>query len=444
MITITSQILAWLLKLLPACIARQCAIANNLADGNYAVGQNLATLQLLVDVSVIYQNDARTGIQRVVRALFLQLLNAPPAGYVVRPIFATAQYGYRYASVDFLDQLTPPTETASQLIQGQQGDIFLGLDLVAHLIPRHQSQILQLKRAGVKVHVIVYDLLPLQHPEWFNHKTTRNFKRWIKWLAVYADSAVCISETVKLELTTWLQVKFTLPLGSLPTSTIVLGADIQASAPSEGLPPNAEFLLARMRNMPSVLVVGTLEPRKGHDQVLAAFEQLWQQQGNIPLLVMVGRPGWKTESLQTQLRTHSQIGNKLFWFEDASDELLDRLYAACSGVLVASRAEGFGLPLIEAALHAKPVLARDIPVFRETEVPGVSYFNDRTAHNLAKAITNWLATPNPHKLIAGDLRLPTCQLSAMQLVDAIGLSNNAENLIPSTTSSNYRYPGGTA
>ncbi|MBM5574147.1 hypothetical protein [Deefgea sp. CFH1-16] len=57
--------------------------------------------QLLVDVSVIIQNDAGTGIQRVVRALLLQLLKNPPAGYSVKPVFCTHQHGYHYAPQDF-------------------------------------------------------------------------------------------------------------------------------------------------------------------------------------------------------------------------------------------------------------------------------------------------------------------------------------------------------
>jgi glycosyltransferase involved in cell wall biosynthesis len=439
---ITLRLPAWLLKLLPVRFARSCAVARSPADSDCAVPPNSATRQLLVDVSVIHQSDARTGIQRVVRALFLQLLNAPPAGYCVRPIFATAQHGYRYANPDFLNQLTPPTDAASQPTHGQDGDIFLGLDLVAHLIPKHQAQILQLKRAGVKVHVMVYDLLPLQHPEWFNDKTTRNFKRWIKWLAVYADSAVCISETVKLELATWLHIKFGMPSESLPASTIVLGADIEASAPSEGLPPNAEFLLARMRNIPAVLMVGTLEPRKGHDQALAAFELLWKHPSNAPLLVMVGRPGWKTEALQTQLRTHSQIGKKLFWFEDASDELLNRLYATCRGVLVASRAEGFGLPLIEAALHGKPVLARDIPVFREIKVAGVNYFKDNTPQGLATEITNWAEVTVKPSIDNRNTGLHTWQLSAAQLLSALDLPYSISGSALAATKSNCN-PRGT-
>jgi glycosyltransferase involved in cell wall biosynthesis len=422
---IAHRLPAGLLKCLPVRLARQCASRADPAAVTSAKPEH----QLLVDVSVIYQSDARTGIQRVVRSLLLQLLQEPPAGYRVCPIFATRQHGYCYAAPGFLEQPAQAPNTAGQPVQAevqaQSGDLFLGLDLSAHLLPRHQAQVLRWKRSGVKIHVVVYDLLPLQHPEWFNPKTTRNFKRWIKWLAVYADSAVCISETVKLELGTWLSVRFDLRRTALPASAIVLGADIAASAPSGGLPANAECLLARLRNTPAVLMVGTLEPRKGYDQALAAFEQLWQQRGAKPLLVIVGRPGWKTEALQEKLRMHPQAGKRLFWLDDVSDEYLARLYFTCRGVLMASRAEGFGLPLIEAALHGKPVLARDIPVFREIKVECLIYFNSDTPPGLASAITSWLQITSVPAFGRTAPRFSTWQLSVTQLLHALGLQHQA-------------------
>ena len=435
MMQIAYHLSAWLLQRLPVRLARRCAKPDVAGSVAAFTGASLTepALQLLVDVSVIYQSDARTGIQRVVRSLLLQLLQAPPAGYRVCPIFATRQHGYRYAAPSFLEQPAQVPDAAGEPVhaevQTQSGDLFLGLDLAAHLLPRHQAQVLRWKKSGVNVHVVVYDLLPLQHPEWFNPRTTRNFKRWVKWLAMYADSAICISETVKLELRTWLSASFGLPSTALPASTIVLGADIDASAPSGGLPANAKFLLARLRTTPSVLMVGTLEPRKGYDQALAAFEQLWQQQGTSTLLVIVGRPGWKTEALQEKLRKHPQANKRLFWLDGVSDEYLAHLYAACRGVLVASRAEGFGLPLIEAALHGKPVLARNLPVFREIEVTGLTYFNSDTPQGLASAITSWLQPAS----LSGTLlepgratpRFPTWQLSATQLLHALNLQHHA-------------------
>ena len=390
MMQIARRLPASLLACLPVRLARQCA--NESAPATTTSGGPIR--QLLVDISVIHQSDARTGIQRVVRSLLLQLLGAPPAGYRVRPIFATRQHGYRYVDPGFLEQRAQAPgatgEPRQTDVQVQSGDLFLCLDLAAHLLPRHQAQVLHWKRSGVKVHVMVYDLLPMLRPEWFNPKTTRNFKRWIKWVAVYADSAICISKTVKMELRAWLSVSFGLLPTALSASTIVLGADIDASAPSQGLSANAQSLLARMRHTPTVLMVGTLEPRKGYDQALAAFEQLFEQQGAPLLLVIVGRPGWKTEKLQKRLRAHPQAEKRIFWLEDASDECLTHLYAACSGVLVASRAEGFGLPLIEAALHNKPVLVRDLAVFREINLHEATFFSSESATNLATVILAWL------------------------------------------------------
>jgi len=426
MIRFAQKIPSWALMRLPVHQARQCAI-NSLAT--LPLKKQATVSQLLVDVSVIYQNDARTGIQRVVRALLLQLLKSPPSGYRVCPVFATRHNGYCYACPDFLEK--PRSANAGKLVEFENGDIFLALDLAAHLLPRHQAQLLQWKRAGVQLHVIVYDLLPLLHPEWFNPKTTHNFKRWIRWLAIYADNTICISQTVKTEVHTWLNARYGLRATDLASATISLGADIEASAPSSGLPANAEILLDHLRKTSYVLMVGTLEPRKGYDQALMAFEKLWERPDSEISLVLVGRVGWKTEALQKKLREHPEVGKRLFWLENVSDEFLEFLYVECSGVLVASRAEGFGLPLIEASMYGKPVLVRDLPVFREINAPALTYFNSGTAEALAECLLEWLdqieeqvLTPakNPAESI-----FPTWQLSAEQLLLALGFEEQIKN-----------------
>ena len=419
---------AWVLACLPVRWARPLAAVCGTDAPSTAALETAApcTRQLLVDVSVIHRQDARTGIQRVVRSLLLQLLQSPPLGYEVRPIFATKKMAYHYAYTDFLthsnaEMLAQPT---AQRISVQAGDVFLGLDLAAHVLPRHGAQILGWKRAGVKVHVLVYDFLPLLHPEWFNARTVRHFKSWTKWLATYADSAVCISETVRADLADCLHKRFSLPFTALPSSRISLGADIDTSVPSRGIPAEATFTLARMRNTPSLLMVGTLEPRKGHDQVLAAFDELQRGHASAstatpPLLVIVGRPGWKTEALQQRIRTHAQAGKQVIWFEEASDELLVALYSACTAVVVASRGEGFGLPLIEAALYGKPIIARDLPAFREHNIPDVDYFHGDSPAALVHAIESRLRKKRLSK--QAPIVAPTWEASAAELKNSLSL-----------------------
>lgn len=411
-----------LLSRLPVPIARkylQRAVReNNLPE--VAGGEK----QLLVDVSVIINNDGRTGIQRVVRALLLQLLRQPPVGCRVRPVFAKRKQGYHYAPDHFgLPGAQASSMNGTSAVKVGPGDIFLGLDLAAHLLPLHKTQLAQWKRSGAEIHIIVYDLLPVLHPHWFNSITTKNFQRWLKTIAIFSDSIICISNTVKAELDDWLNQKYSLATGTIPINTIPLGADIESSAPSRGLPENIEQLLTALASKPTVLMVGTLEPRKGHSQVLDAFEKLWQQGRDINL-VIVGKPGWKTEVLQHRLRSHPQNRTLLYWLDNASDELLELLYVGCTGVIVASQAEGFGLPLIEAMYHNKPVLARDIPVLREIGGNLVMFFSDNDTGNLMNDIEFWLAKIAFGQLPHRTLR-HTWQDSAHELLICLGFGQTA-------------------
>ncbi|MCW2491420.1 MAG: glycosyl transferase group 1 [Frankiales bacterium] len=129
--------------------------------------------------------------------------------------------------------------------------------------------------------------------------------------------------------------------------------DTSAITALPGLP--AEYLLA----------VGTLEPRKGLDVLLAAYRQLSRANRDLPPLVLVGPAGW---------------GPALETFEIPPDRLIVPGYvdtavlqALVSGALMLafpSRYEGFGLPPLEALAAGTPVVASDIPAV--TEVIGAA------------------------------------------------------------------------
>lgn len=341
--------------------------------------------QLLVDISIISKNDARTGIQRVVRALLSQLLNPAnaPEDYVVIPVAATRSSAYRTIAWP-----KKPTHTPTLDIEIQPGDIFLGLDLCTRIVPAQRKQLAQWQQRGAKLHFLVYDLLPVQHPDWFPRHTAKYFRHWLRTLTILADQIICISEQVSNDFNHYTQQRLGLSADRIPQRTLPMGYDIAASQPSQGLPEHFQEALAKLQATNALLMVGTLEPRKGHEQVLAALERLWETKKNYTL-VIVGRPGWKTQCLQRKLRSHPEREKRLFWFDDASDEALDQLYRICHGVLIASWAEGFGLPLIEAHGYGKPILARDLAVFREQQLPKISYFEAQTAKELAEAIEIW-------------------------------------------------------
>jgi glycosyltransferase involved in cell wall biosynthesis len=339
--------------------------------------------QLLVDVSTIIQHDARTGIQRVVRAIWLQLLATDLPGVRLVPVFATVKRGYCEAASDFLTTGMPDRPLPARV---GAGDIFLGLDLAAHRLWRHRRQIAGWKRRGAGVHIIVYDMLPLTHPHWFPDSTGRHFRRWMKILLRHADQLIGISAHVADEVRLWLGDHGGRRASEIGIARIMLSGDLSASAPSVGIGESDRALLERMAAMPTVLMVGTIEPRKAHDKALDAMEWLWRHDGDAPMLVVAGRAGWRTEALQQRLLEHPLKGERLYWLNDVSDELLTELYRRAALVLVPSHGEGFGLPVIEALDQGRKVLARDLPVFRELERPGLHFFPSDAPADLAAAL----------------------------------------------------------
>lgn len=352
-----------------------------------------ASRELLVDVSVIMRSDAQTGIQRVVRALLGALLRADLEGFVVRPVYATRKVGYAYVPQEsgILNGQALSEQNTTRQINAKSGDIFLGLDLAANILPRHSRQIESWRRNGCMIAAIMYDLLPEKHPEWFNPKTKRNYRRWLRIVTKKSDRIICISSEVATQLEDWLAVWPWRGNSRLRLNTMRLGCDIDESIPTTGMPSNAEALITLLAAKRVLLVVGTIEPRKGHACLLPAFDALWREQSSEDLaLVFVGRPGWRTETLQGQIRNHPEAGKRFHWFDDASDEFLGQLYELADGVIVPSLAEGFGLPLVEALGHGAPVLARDLPVFRAMNLANVTYFSQDDPSSLADTIRKWL------------------------------------------------------
>ncbi|MFC6476011.1 glycosyltransferase family 4 protein [Pseudomonas asuensis] len=135
--------------------------------------------------------------------------------------------------------------------------------------------------------------------------------------------------------------------------------------------------------------MGTIEPRKGHDQTLKAFDRLWQE-GIEANLVLVGQAGWNVDELIHDITSHKLLGKRLFWLKGISDEYLEKIYQNATCLVFSSKGEGFGLPLIEAAQFGLPIIARDIPVFREIAEDNAHYFKGSKAEDLSKEVKAWL------------------------------------------------------
>jgi len=371
--------------------------------------------QLLIDVSELCRRDARTGCQRVTRSILLQWLKNSPGDIQIEPVYATLhEQGYRYARRFATGLSGRPSAGADDPIDYASGDIFFGLDYHADTAPTQMSSLMDMRLHGVSVHFLVYDILPVTKPSYFPLGTDSAFSRWLEAVGHF-DGIIGISKTTTEAVQAWYaDSEFSLS-PDYRFSWVHLGADIENSAPTFGLPSDADELFFQLRQRPTFLMVGTIEPRKGYAQALAAFDVLWTEKTDCNLII-VGKEGWGTKKLVAKLRLHPEHNNRFFWLEGASDEYLNKIYASASCLLAASEAEGFGLPLIEAARQKVPILARDISVFREVAGVHAGYFSGSKPIDLAESIKKWLALYRENRHPKSDgLPWTTWEQSAKQM-----------------------------
>jgi glycosyltransferase involved in cell wall biosynthesis len=347
--------------------------------------------QLMLDVSELCQHDSATGVQRVVRSYMKSLLQSPPSGFRIEPVYATRDEDYRYARQFTQRFLGQDTEHLNDdPVQWQRGDLFLGLDMQHHVQLAHTAFYRQLRLEGVTVKFLVYDLLPIQLAGLFKDANAKELHE--QWLAMIAttDGAICISQSTADAYNSWINENLICRSPNFHMEWVHIGGDIEGSMPSQGLPTDAQIQLKAIRNRRSFLCVATLEPRKGQQQILEALQQLWEDGLDVNL-VLVGQQGWKVEALAEAIRNHSEYGQRLFWLQGISDEYLEQVYSASTCLIAASINEGFGLPLIEAARYGIPIVARDIPVFREVAGDSAFYFAGESPCDLASALETWLS-----------------------------------------------------
>ncbi len=370
--------------------------------------QSRSSRKLFVDISQLVHVDSKSGIQRVVRSILKELLVAPPVGYEVKPVYATMDSGgYRHANAfvkESLAEFVSLDSSEDTAIDYGAGDVFFGLDLQHHVVMRQQEEHLAMRNAGVKVVFVVYDLLPITMPEVFRDFIGELHQDWLTAIA-QNDGLLCISAAVADDMQRWLAQHLPEGCARPEVGWFHLGADVEGSIPTRGYPEDAESVLARLRERPTFLSVGTIEPRKGHDQTLAAFEVLWQRGVDVNL-VLVGQAGWNVDALIERLESHPMRGAKLFWLKGISDEYLTDIYSTADSLIFSSKGEGFGLPLIEAAQHGLPIIARDIPVFREIAGNHAFYFEGESGDALAERIVTWLQLKGAQMPVPDSSKLP--------------------------------------
>jgi glycosyltransferase involved in cell wall biosynthesis len=381
-----SSIVSAVLSRLPPLLPRDQAQVASALFANHRPAS--ARPRLFVDISELTKSDAKSGIQRVVRNIIRELLRSD-FGFRIEPIYRDNDE-YRYArqfTCKFLriDSL----RLSDSLVDFYPSDTFLGLDLDLTLTQRAADRLHAFRLAGGSVNFVVYDILPVRRPDWFPQNLASLFLDWLNRIAFAGTRLIAISRTVAQELADHLASSGLQRAQPAKITWYHNGADHETDIPfvCEASSPDFEKLFQNSAS-PLFLTVGTLEPRKGISQLIEAADYFWRYQD--ARFVLVGKHGWLVDDLANKIYRHPEFGRRLFWFESMPDEFLTTLYCMASAVILPSEAEGFGLPLVEAACQGVPVIARDLPVFREVGGDGAFYFTADSGDQLGQALLEWI------------------------------------------------------
>jgi glycosyltransferase involved in cell wall biosynthesis len=234
-------------------------------------------------------------------------------------------------------------------------DVFFAAN---YFLPRLHSAVAR-KRV-----ITIHDLTFKRFPELLQKETLENLDRLMTREITAADAIVCVSESTRRDLLRYYQVD--------PARAVAIHSGLGApamSTPFDGLPQRY------------ILFVSTIEPRKNLETLIDAYELLRARRVYDGALVVVGRVGWKSESLVSRLRAPGIV--HLDYLPAAQ---LATVYERAEAFVFPSIYEGFGFPLLEAMSRGVPTIAANSSSLPEIGGDAALYFDVKDVNTLASQL----------------------------------------------------------
>jgi glycosyltransferase involved in cell wall biosynthesis len=231
-----------------------------------------------------------------------------------------------------------------------KGRLYLNL---GHTALQDQGYLAWTRAAAVRPVYMVHDLIPITHPEFCREgETQRHAQRMRNMLA----SAVGIIGNSQATLDSLEAFAASISMGAPAETAAPLGTQVRHSPPAA----------IEIPEQPTFVVLGTIEGRKNHLMLLRVWARLVRAYGlNAPRLLVIGQRGWKCQEVFDLLDRSEALRGAVIEVGDCSDAELNGHLSSTRALLFPSLAEGYGLPLVEALSAGTPVIASDLPVFRE-------------------------------------------------------------------------------
>ena len=254
-----------------------------------------------------------------------------------------------------------------------------------------------LARNGLRAIYLIHDLIPITHPQFCRPGELEKHEGRMSNALGSASGIIGNSQATLDELSDFARARG-LPM---PPAVVAL---ISGHHPSPKVTPSK-------LDRPYFVAIGTIEGRKNHILLLKLWQRLVAELGpEAPILLVIGQRGWEAESALELLDDRDQWNGAVREISGADDEELASWLAGARALLMPSFAEGFGLPVIEALQAGTPVIASDLPVFREIAGDIPTYLDPSDATAWEAAIRDFSgATPERDRQLARipDFQAPT-------------------------------------
>lgn len=230
---------------------------------------------------------------------------------------------------------------------------------------------------GLRAVFLIHDLIPLTHPEFCREGEAEKHRSRMVNALRSAAGIIVNSQATADSLRAFADEEAI----AMPPCEVawIAGHDMP---PSLGQAPVRR---------PYFVSLGTIEGRKNHILLL----QLWKRLAGImgcqaPALVIIGQRGWEAEHALAMLDRAPALRGHVVELNNASDAETAAYVAGARALLMPSFVEGFGIPVVEALQLGTPVIASDLPVFREIAGDIPTYLNSCDGAGWERAIMDFL------------------------------------------------------
>lgn len=253
-----------------------------------------------------------------------------------------------------------------ELISGRRGDVLLFPDFTTWPSLFRTPKILT-----------VHDLTYIDYPQYVRKRNLKHLRRYVAGDASRANLVLTISRFTKSRLVQEFK---------LPAEKII----VEPVPPPKPLTPKSSIRLPKK----FILFIGSVEPRKNVSGLLEAYALLSEELRAEYALVLAGGQGWDSKETIARAKQLQAEGHNIILSGYVDEPTRAALYAQAAVVAVPSFYEGFGMPILEAMSYGVPVIASNLPVFKEVAGSDGLYFDPDSAKAIKDALQKILTDNN--------------------------------------------------